>query len=93
MTQGYLEAVSVRINYNQPLDIRIGYLFDHYLRLPILIRHLMVNYFDNKSVADWMLDNPYKNPFELNKAIEELLDNHNDSDFDSDMLKPEMKRY
>jgi|GEM_PF-1776895 hypothetical protein len=58
-----LPQLSRRINYNVPLGVRIGYLFDHYLRLPILIRHLMVNYYDNKSVAGWMLDNPYKNPF------------------------------
>ncbi|MFC1650593.1 hypothetical protein ACFL2X_03385 [Candidatus Latescibacterota bacterium] len=58
-----LPQLSRRINYNQPLDVRVGYLFDHYLRLPIFVRHLMVNYYNNKSIADWMLDNPYKNPF------------------------------
>ncbi|MFC1691951.1 hypothetical protein ACFL1R_00420 [Candidatus Latescibacterota bacterium] len=58
-----IPQLSFRINYNQPLEVRVGYLFDHFLRLPILVRHLMVNYFNNKSIANWMMDNPYRNPF------------------------------
>ena len=58
-----IPQLSFRINYNQPLDVRVGYLFDHYLRLPILVRHLMVNYFNNKSITNWMMDNPYRSPF------------------------------
>ena len=54
---------SSRINYYHDLNTRIGYFIEHYFRLFPFIRHLMANYYDNKSIASWMIDNPYKCPF------------------------------
>jgi hypothetical protein len=51
-----------RISYYRGLNERIGYLFEHYLRLPLFVRHLMVNYFENKSIAVWLMDHPYRLP-------------------------------
>ena len=51
-----------RITYFKNLNERVGYLFEHYLRLPPFVRHQMVNYFDNKSIAAWLMDNPYRFP-------------------------------
>ncbi|HOW86365.1 MAG TPA: hypothetical protein P5119_10905 [Candidatus Aminicenantes bacterium] len=51
-----------RISYYRGLDERIGYLFDHYLKLPPFVRHLMVNNFENKSVSAWLLEHPYRLP-------------------------------
>ena len=52
-----------RIHYYRGLSERLGYLLEHYLRLPPFVRHLMVNYFENKSIAVWLLDHPYRFPF------------------------------
>jgi hypothetical protein len=51
-----------RLKYYKNLNERVGYLFEHHLRLPPFIRHQMVNYFDNKSIAAWLMDNPYRCP-------------------------------
>ncbi len=51
-----------RIKYYKSLNERVGYLFEHALKLPPFVRHQMVNSFDNKSVAAWLIDHPYKNP-------------------------------
>ena len=51
-----------RISYYRSLDERLGYLFEHYLKIPPFVRHLMVNYFENKSIAGWIMDNPYRLP-------------------------------
>ena len=58
-----IPQLSFRIHYNRDLNTRLGYLAEHYFRLLPFVRHLMVNYYDNKSVSNWMLDNPYLNPF------------------------------
>lgn len=52
-----------RIRYYRSLSERLGYLLEHYLRLPPFVRHLVVNYFENKSVAAWLLDHPGQLPF------------------------------
>ncbi|MQY79739.1 MAG: hypothetical protein GH151_11180 [Bacteroidetes bacterium] len=55
------------IHYNNySLNERLSYKLEHYLRIFSLVRHIIVNYYDNMSVAEWMIENPYKNPF---KAI------------------------
>ncbi len=51
-----------RISYYRSVDERLGYAFEHGLRLPPFVRHLMVNYFENKSVGAWLLDHPYRLP-------------------------------
>jgi hypothetical protein len=51
-----------RISYYRGFDERLGYLFEHYLKLPPFVRHLMVNYFENKSLAEWLMDHPYRLP-------------------------------
>lgn len=51
-----------RISYYRSVDERIGYLFEHVLKLPPFVRHLMVNYFENKSIAVWSMDHPYRLP-------------------------------
>ncbi|MCE5249215.1 hypothetical protein LLG96_03245 [bacterium] len=57
---------SRRIKYHHDLNTRLGYFIERYLRLFPFVRHLMANYYDNKSISGWMMDNPYSNPF---KAI------------------------
>jgi len=52
-----------RINYYHDLNTRLGYLSEHSFRVFPFVRHLMANYFDNKSISSWMMDHPYKNPF------------------------------
>ena len=59
-----IPQLSPRINYNQELPVRLGYLFDHFFRLSVFVRHIMVNYFENKSISSWMIDNPYSCPFD-----------------------------
>jgi hypothetical protein len=51
-----------RIVYYKDLNERVGYLFEHVLKLPPFVRHIMVNYFDDKSVGAWLMENPYRNP-------------------------------
>ncbi|MHB9029458.1 MAG: hypothetical protein ACYC9O_11880 [Candidatus Latescibacterota bacterium] len=51
-----------RITYYKDTNERLGYAIEHILRIPPFVRHLMVNYFDNKSVANWLLEFPYRNP-------------------------------
>ena len=52
-----------RITYYHDLNQRLGYLVEHHFRLFPFVRHLMVNYFENKSISNWIMDNPYRNPF------------------------------
>ncbi len=51
-----------RIKYFKDFNERLGYVIEHHLKVPPFVRHLMVNYYDNKSVANWLLENPYRNP-------------------------------
>lgn len=51
-----------RIVYFKDLNERVGYHFEHILKLPPFVRHQMVNYFDNKSITTWLMDNPYRCP-------------------------------
>lgn len=51
-----------RISYYRRFDERLGYAFEHRLRLPPLVRHLMVNDFENKSLGAWLMDHPYGFP-------------------------------
>ena len=51
-----------RIHYYRGLSERLGYLLEQYLLLPPFVRHLMVNYFENKSIAVWLLDHPFQFP-------------------------------
>lgn len=51
-----------RIKYYKDFNERLGYVIEHHLKVPPFVRHLMVNYYDNKSVASWLLENPYRNP-------------------------------
>ena len=51
-----------RISYYRSLGERLGYAFEHRLRLPPFVRHLMVNCFENKSVGAWLLDHPHRLP-------------------------------
>ena len=51
-----------RISYYRGFGERLGYALEHRLRLPPFVRHLMVNYFENKSVGAWLLDHPYRLP-------------------------------
>ncbi|NLX04995.1 MAG: hypothetical protein GXY33_07615 [Phycisphaerae bacterium] len=48
--------------YNAPTEERLGVWLEHHLPTMGLTRHILSNYFDNKSVQQWMIDNPYKNP-------------------------------
>ena len=51
------------IHYNEyTINERLGYKIEHYLKIFPLVRHIMVQYYDNKSVAAWMVANPYRNP-------------------------------
>lgn len=52
-----------RISYYKDVNERLGYAIEHALRIPPFVRHLMVSYYDNKSVASWLIENPYRNPF------------------------------
>lgn len=53
-----------RIHYNNyTLNERLSYKLDHYLRIFPFVRHIMINYFENKSIAAWMIEHPYNNPF------------------------------
>jgi len=53
-----------RIHYNNyTLNERLSYKIEHYLKIFPLVRHIIVNYYDNKSVAEWMVEHPYRNPF------------------------------
>ncbi len=54
---------SSRITYYHDLNTRLGYQFEHYFKLFPFVRHLMANYYDNKSISSWINDNPYRNPF------------------------------
>jgi hypothetical protein len=51
-----------RISYYRGLNERLGYFFENLLKLPPFVRHLMVNYFENKSLAAWLMDHPYRLP-------------------------------
>ncbi|OGD17805.1 MAG: hypothetical protein A2W03_14830 [Candidatus Aminicenantes bacterium RBG_16_63_16] len=51
-----------RISYYRGFGERLGYAFEHRLRLPPFVRHLMVNYFENKSIGAWLLDHPCRLP-------------------------------
>jgi len=51
-----------RISYYRGINERVGYLLENDLKLPPFVRHLMVNYFENKSVAAWLMDHPYRLP-------------------------------
>lgn len=51
-----------RIKYFKDFNERLGYVIEHHLKVPPFVRHLMVNYYDNKSVANWLLESPYRNP-------------------------------
>ncbi len=51
-----------RISYYRSFGERLGYALEHRLRLPPFVRHLMVNYFENKSVGAWLMDHPYRSP-------------------------------
>ncbi len=53
-----------RIRYNSyTLNERLSYKIEHYTCIFPLVRHILTTYFDNKSVAAWMIDHPYRNPF------------------------------
>ncbi|MBT4484656.1 MAG: hypothetical protein HOC71_13375 [Candidatus Latescibacteria bacterium] len=52
-----------RITYYHNLNTRLGYLLEHYCRVFPFVRHLMANYFENKSVSGWIMEHPYRNPF------------------------------
>jgi len=52
-----------RINYYHDFNTRLGYQMEHYFRVFPFVRHLMANYFENKSISGWMMDHPYENPF------------------------------
>jgi len=53
-----------RIHYNDyTLNERLGYKLEHYVRIFPLVRHIVTNYYDNMSVAAWMMEHPYVNPF------------------------------
>jgi hypothetical protein len=54
---------SSRIHYFRSVNERLGYLFENYFRIPALVRHIMVDYYGNRSVTSWIMDNPYRNPF------------------------------
>lgn len=54
---------SSRIEYYHDLNTRLGYLMEYYFRVFPFMRHLMANYFENKSVSRWMMDHPYMSPF------------------------------
>lgn len=58
-----IPQLSTRITYYHDLNTRLGYIFERYFRLFPFVRHLMANYYDNKSISAWMIDNPYRNPF------------------------------
>lgn len=52
-----------RIRYNNyKFNERLSYKIEHYLKIIPLVRHIIVNYYDNKSVAEWMIEHPYQNP-------------------------------
>ena len=53
----------LRIAYHHDLNTRLGYLFEHYFRLFPFVRHIMANYFENKSISGWIMNHPYRNPF------------------------------
>jgi len=50
-----------RITYYHDLNTRIGYRVEHIFRVFPFVRHLMANYFDNRSIAGWMMAHPYEN--------------------------------
>jgi hypothetical protein len=54
--------LSPRIHYYKSINERLGYLFEHRSRLLPFVHHLMVEYYDNKSITSWVMANPYKNP-------------------------------
>ena len=54
---------SSRITYYHDLNQRLGYFVEHYFRVFPFMRHIMANYFENKSISNWMMDHPYRNPF------------------------------
>ena len=58
-----IPQLSTRITYYHDLNTRLGYIFERYFRLFPFVRHLMANYYDNKSISNWMIDNPYSSPF------------------------------
>lgn len=52
-----------RIHYNDySFNERLSYMIENHVRIFPLVRHIIVNYFDNKSVAEWMVENPYRSP-------------------------------
>ncbi len=52
-----------RINYYHDLNTRLGYQSEHVFRVFPFVRHLMSNYYENKSISSWMMDHPYESPF------------------------------
>jgi len=53
-----------RIHYNDyTLNERLSYKIENYIGIFPLVRHMMVNYFDNKNVSAWMMEHPYQSPF------------------------------
>jgi hypothetical protein len=52
------------IQYNDySLNERLGYKLENYVDLFSLVHHIMVNYYENKSILSWIIANPYRNPF------------------------------
>ena len=48
--------------YQEPLATRMGVLLERNLPFYSLLNHIRLSFFDNDSFAQWVLDNPYKNP-------------------------------
>lgn len=50
-------------SYQDGLEVKAGIIQERYLPHISLINHLRLYHFGNKNFSQWVVDNPYKNPF------------------------------
>ena len=50
-------------SYRQTLEVKAGIIQERYLPYISLVNHLRLCHLDNKNFSQWVVDNPYKNPF------------------------------
>ena len=66
--------------YQEPLATRMGVLLERNLPFYSLLNHIRLSFFDNDSFAQWVLDNPYKNPAsQLSFSVDPIEKEHRNS--------------
>ncbi|MCF6174144.1 MAG: hypothetical protein L3J71_00095 [Victivallaceae bacterium] len=66
--------------YKEPLATRMGVLLERNLPFYSLLNHIRLSFFDNDSFAQWVLDNPYKNPAsQISLSVDPIEKEHRNS--------------